>query len=120
MASPESIFISVLDSDQIAIIKVSGDVDSYTAPALDQAVAEALAGSPAGLIIDLSAVKFLASAGLRVLVTTHQQITAPTTFGVVAKGPAAYRPIELVRLHDMFSVYPSLDAALAGARTPSA
>jgi anti-sigma B factor antagonist len=118
MAGPESIFISVLDSDQITILKVAGDLDSLTAPQLDDVVADVLAKSPAGLIIDLSAVKFLASAGMRVLVTTHQKITAPTTFGVVAAGAATTRPIELVRLHEMFSVYPSLDSALSSARTP--
>jgi anti-sigma B factor antagonist len=52
-------------------LKVSGDVDPSTAPALDGEITTALAGvaDPPALVLDLSAVEFMDSSGLRVLIS---------------------------------------------------
>lgn len=48
---------------------VTGEIDAHTAPTL----AESLAGSGAGVRLDMSGVQFVDSSGLRVLIEAHQR-----------------------------------------------
>ena len=95
------------------VVSVSGVVDMLTAPALEQAIRAALAQNPAGLIVDFSDVEFLASAGMGILVATHDEATPDISFSVVADGPATSRPLKLVGIADMIPLYATLDEALA-------
>lgn len=113
MSGSESITISVTDQDGIAVVTVNGDVDLATVGELDAAVAESLARTPAALVIDLTGVDFLASAGLQALVATQQKIGTSAGFAVVANGPATSRPIQLTGLDQIFSLYSTLDEAIA-------
>lgn len=71
MSANDPITTSVAHRDGIAVVTVGGEIDSFTAPALEAAIAEALAVDPTALIIELSTVTFLASAGLQILAATH-------------------------------------------------
>lgn len=113
MSPGDLIAISVQHRDGVVVLAVEGEIDIATAPVLDAAVADALAEKPAALVIDLSAVTFLASAGLRILVQTTEQLSGRACFGVVASGAATTRPIQLMRLDSMFALHETLDAALA-------
>ena len=96
----------------VALLGVSGEVDALSAPRLERVVSDALEGNPKTLIIDLTKVGFLASAGLSVLANTHRQISHGIDFRVVAEGSATGRPLHLTGLDHDFAVYPSRDEAL--------
>lgn len=96
------------------MLAVSGDVDMVTAPRLAEAIDAAIATGPAALIVDLSKVQFLASAGMTVLVTAQDQLVPPTRFAVVADGPATSRPIKLMGIDSTFALYRTRNTALAG------
>lgn len=98
---------------QLVVVSVTGEVDAVTAPDLGAAIDEATAGDPAGLIIDLSGVDFLASAGLSVLVVTHDQLAGTARFGVVADGPFTRRPITVLGVDTIIALYRTLEEALA-------
>jgi anti-anti-sigma factor len=100
--------------DQAVVLTVSGEVDMLSSPRLAEAIATTLATKPAALIVDLSKVGFLASAGMTVLVTAQAEIAAPTQFAVVANGPATSRPIKLMGIDSVLALYSTLDAALNG------
>ncbi len=102
------------EADGAVVIAVSGDVDMVTAPRLAEAIDAAIATRPAALIVDLSNVQFLASAGMTVLVTAQDQVVPPTRFAVVADGPATSRPIKLMGIDSTFALYRTRDTALAG------
>lgn len=74
--------------DRAVVVTVSGEVDMLSAPRLAEAIHTALAARPAALIVDLSKVAFLASAGMTVLVTAQAEVVPPTRFAVVANGAA--------------------------------
>ena len=95
------------------VLVVSGEIDMLSAPQLADAIHTALAARPPALIVDLTKVDFLASAGLTVLVTAHADATPPTRFAVVANSPATSRPIKLMGLDSVLSVYDTLDSALS-------
>jgi anti-anti-sigma factor len=96
------------------VLSVSGEVDMLSAPQLAEAIHTASAAGPAALIVDLSKVDFLASAGMTVLVTAQAEVTPPTRFAVVANGPATSRPIKLMGLDSVLSIHSTLDDALSG------
>lgn len=98
---------------KVAVVAASGDLDMLTAPQLRAAVEAALSKEPAGLIIDLTKVDFLGSAGMQVLMETHNQAdAAQTRFAVVADGPATSRPLKITGIADLIDLYSSLEVAL--------
>ena len=98
---------------RVAVVAVSGVVDLLTAPQLERAIRAALDKKPTGLLVDFSEVEFLASAGMGVLVAIHDEVTPDTRFCVVAEGPATSRPLKLVGIADLITLYATRDEALS-------
>lgn len=94
------------------LVDVSGEVDVLSASRLEDAVAEVLGHGPVTMVVDLSRVAFLASAGLAVLVSSSQWAGEQVEFRVVAEGSATGRPLHLTGLDQQFAVYPSREEAL--------
>ncbi len=103
--------------DGLVVVSVGGSVDMLSAPWLTEAIDSALAKRPAGLIVDMSNVDFLASAGISILVTAHGHSDHSGRFGVVCDGPATYRPLTLMGLDEIIPLYRTLDDALDVLRT---
>ncbi|MGE2717181.1 STAS domain-containing protein [Mycolicibacterium litorale] len=97
---------------QVAVVRATGAVDMLTAPALHTAIRAAHGKNPTGLIVDLSDVEFLSSAGMHVLITTHDELTPQTRFAVVAEGPGTSRPLKITGLTDFIDLFSTLDEAL--------
>jgi anti-sigma B factor antagonist len=116
LSAPDSITATVTDHDGVAVLSISGEIDLVTAPALEEAIGAVVADNPTALIVDLSAVDFLGSVGLKILAATYEKLGSSTEFGVVARGPATRRPIHLTGLDKTFPLYPTLDDALTGVR----
>lgn len=112
----DAIATAVAYEDGIAVLTVRGEVDLATVPALEAAIDDALAAQPAALVVDLSAVEFLASAGLQTLVTTQERVRASAHFAVVAEGAATSRPIQLTGLDEIFELYPTRAEALSAVK----
>lgn len=94
-----------------AVISVSGVLDMLTSPQLEASITAALGKRPSAIIVDLSDVDFLASAGMGVLVAARDQAADVVKFGVVASGPATSRPLKLVGLAELIGLYSTLDEA---------
>ncbi|MDV3128851.1 STAS domain-containing protein [Mycobacterium sp. 21AC1] len=101
---------------EVSVVAVTGTVDMLTAPQLEEAIAAAAKSSPPAMVVDLSAVEFLASAGMGVLVAAHGDLTPAVRFAVVADGPATSRPLKLVGIADVVDLYATLDEALSALR----
>lgn len=97
----------------VTVLTVTGTVDMITSPQLDTALTAAMAAAPHAIIVDLSAVDFLASTGMGVLVAAHDALPAETRFAVVADGPATSRPLDLIGFAGILGVVPTLDDALS-------
>ena len=82
-----------------------------TSPLLEASLTTSLKQKPAAIIVDLSEVEFLASAGMGVLVAAREQAASDIGFGVVASGPATSRPLTLIGLADIIGLYPTLTEA---------
>ena len=104
--------------DRTAVLTVQGDVDALTAPRLTEKILDVAAEKPAALIVDLSELEFLASAGITVLVTAHEYITEKVNarFAVVADGPTTSRPLKMMSIDSVLNLYPKLQDALDALR----
>ena len=98
--------------DGLAVVSVGGSVDMLTAPGLSEAIDGALTKKPKGLIVDLSKVEFLGSAGISVLMKARDTLGDATPFCVVADGPATHRPLTLLGINELMSLCRTLDDAV--------
>lgn len=96
-----------------AVITVSGTLDMLTSPKLEAAIAAAVDKAPTAVVVDLSDVDFLASAGMGVLVAAHDDAEGKYGFAVVAEGPATSRPLKLVGLAELLGLRSTLDEVRA-------
>ena len=96
-------------------ITVEGEVDCSTAPQLAACLDSALTSGSAEVVVDLTAVTFLDSAGLHTLVSAHGRATGlgiPLRVRVATR--AVLRPIQVTGLEHVLSieqVEPSAGAA---------
>lgn len=99
------------------VLAVSGAVDEVTAPSLATDLDVVLMGEPALLVIDLTAVEFMSSAGMNLLIET-QRLTAATAtkVRVAADGTATSRPMRFIGIDRIIELYPTVDEALHGDR----
>lgn len=65
--------VLVKNSGDIAIVEVEGSIDSKTAPDLQQSILNII-DETNKIILDLSQVSFVSSAGLRVLLLVYRQL----------------------------------------------
>ncbi|WP_063821733.1 STAS domain-containing protein [Nocardia pneumoniae] len=109
--------VQVREHGEVDVVIVHGEVDMASAPRLQAALDEAQRGGKP-LVVDMSEVEFLGSAGLSVLLVASEAEQAPLR---VVASDAVRRPIELTGLDKLLSVFASLDAALAAdeSSTPS-
>lgn len=108
--------ITVVQRETIVVLVVTGEIDMQTAPHITESIAHAATAEPVAILVDLSNVDFLASAGMTALLTAHNDLAPHTRLGVVAAGPATARPMRLLGVDQTVLIYPTLDAALADLR----
>jgi anti-sigma B factor antagonist len=111
--SPSACVIGAESFGRVTVLSVAGVVDMLTAPQLEDAIKGALEQRPSALVINLSDVDFLASAGMGILVAAHDLASPEVKFAVVADGPVTSRPLKLVGIADIVNLYPTLDEALS-------
>lgn len=109
--------VSVTDDGHVTtVVHVSGDVDMLTAPAFADHVRRQLAGdggSPKCLVIDLTDVTFLGSAGLAVLAEAHNLAAARSVeLRVVAPTRLVLRPLQVTGLDKLLTVVTGPDPAV--------
>ncbi|MGC2655181.1 MAG: STAS domain-containing protein [Mycobacterium sp.] len=112
MSPADAITTSVTNRDGVAVVTVSGEIDLKTAPTFESAITTALEEAPTVLVVELSAVDFMASVGLRILAAARERLDEAVRVVIVANNPATRRPIQLTGLDQMFSLYRTLGDAL--------
>lgn len=112
----EGIRISSQRRDGFAVIAVTGELDIVTSRRFDECLAEARQDDD-HIIVDLSAVDFMDTGSLAVIVGHWKQLTAAG--GTLALAGARYRytkTLWITGLADRLPLYESVDAAVAAGR----
>ncbi|MFB8003776.1 STAS domain-containing protein [Nocardia sp. NPDC056000] len=99
-----------LDTDTASpVVTVTGEVDVTSAPMLDRVLRDALHTSPRTVVIDMTGVSFLGSAGITVLAAAAQH--SPELLRIVGSYPVS-RPLEITGADVLFAMCDSLPAAM--------
>jgi anti-sigma B factor antagonist len=111
----DNLLIVTDNTQNVAIMNVKGRVDSNTAPELGNALANLLNSDKNKIVLNLEAVEYLSSAGLRALVKALKDAQKS---GGDLRLAAVSQPIEVilrtVGMMQMFKMYPSEQEAIAG------
>lgn len=99
--------------DGAVVVSLAGELDLYNANAVRDALLECCAESPDRLIVDLSAVKFIDSTALGVLIEARTRMPNRRGFLLASPGLETRRALEISGLDRHFSVHESLDDARA-------
>lgn len=110
-----NLLINTDNTQDVSIMKVTGRVDSESAPELDSALTDLLNNNRSKIVLDLQAVDYLSSAGLRALVKALKN--AKTAGGDLHLASVS-EPIEIVLrtvgMLQLFEMYPSHQEAILG------
>jgi len=98
-------------NDGYVVVSLAGELDLYNASAVREALLECCAEAPERLIVDLSAVKFIDSTALGVLIEARSRLENKRGFLLAAPGLETRRALEISGLDRHFTVHESLDEA---------
>jgi anti-sigma B factor antagonist len=111
--------ITPVRAGPVCVLNVSGEIDLTSGPrlraALDEVLDDPRARALTGVVLDLSAVTFLGSAGLAVLVDAHEHATQRgISLKIVIDGPgsAVARAFQAAAIHEHLDLHHSLGEAL--------
>lgn len=97
------------------VVRLTGELDLYNAQAVREALIAACEESPDRLVVDLSAVNFIDSTALGVLIEARTRLANRRGFLLAAPGLETRRALEISGLDKHFTVHESLDEALGAA-----
>jgi anti-sigma B factor antagonist len=102
-----------ITTDGVELLVARGEIDIATSPRLITALNEGITDSTGPLIVDLSAVEFMDSTGLALLVRAQRRMSRRDRgFAVVCPDGPVWRIFELTDMLGTLRVSPSRDAAL--------
>jgi anti-anti-sigma factor len=118
VGSSDLLTVDINARGSAVVVSVRGELDLATVPVLRErldSISE-VSDSPSPLVIDLSAVTFIGSAGLALLVEQHNKCEERgTPMALVVAGSVVPRAIQVTALDQVFAVHTTVDDAIAGA-----
>ncbi|SDF41367.1 anti-sigma B factor antagonist [Lentzea fradiae] len=104
--------------ENAVVLQVTGELDSYTAPLLQEHLGKAFTEAAEGglaVVLDLTGISFLASSGLSVLVEYHLRgEDQGIPLRVVTPAGSALRALRATTLNETIQIYGTVPEALAG------
>ena len=93
------------------VVRLAGELDLYNASTVRETLLECCSEAPERLIVDLSAVKFIDSTALGVLIEARTRMANRKGFLLAAPGLETRRALEISGLDRHFAVHESVDEA---------
>ena len=106
--------ISVQQSDQISIVSIAGSIDALTADQVTGCIDERISSGEKYLVLDLSEVEFMSSAGLRVILGAMKETRQQGGDLYLAGAQAGVdRVLKMSGFSKILKTYDSVDEAVA-------
>ena len=104
----------VLRQHRPNVMPLEGDIDLHVSPVVSEALNAMIKKKPERIVIDLSRVTYIDSAGIAVLILAMQEVEAYGGKFFLSGLQETLRSIfETSRLERVFRIFPDVDAALA-------
>ena len=110
----EQFSTAIEEHDGTSVVRVSGELDVYTAVALRATLDGLAVGDTGRLVVDLTGLGFMDSSGLGVLIATKKRVESTNgSFAVVSDGGPVMRLLSVTGLVHVLNTFESVDAAVA-------
>jgi anti-sigma B factor antagonist len=97
------------------IVAVTGEIDLFTAPEFKQRVSAPIDEGRTRVIVDLTETTFIDSSSLGVLIGAHRRLRRlEGSLVIVCANDAIVKTFRITGLDGVFTIVPTLDAALDG------
>src|ERR1700758_3789620 len=101
--------------DGVDVLPLKGEIDLHVSPSVTASLNAMIEKKPKRLVVDLSNVSYIDSAGLAALIEAMQKVEGYGGKFMLAGLQETVRSIfEISRLDQVFQIFPDADAALAG------
>lgn len=98
----------------VTILSVNGSVDALTAPDLARAIVDEIAEDHVNLVVDLTSVEFMSSAGLRTLLGAVKETRSQGgDLRIASTNPGIDKVLKMSGFHNIAKVFTSHEAAVA-------
>lgn len=117
MGSSDLLTVDVGTRGDAVVVSVRGELDLATVPVLRESLdtVDQVSDAPSPLVVDLSAVTFIGSAGLALLVDLHNKCSEKSIpLALVATGSVVPRAIQVTALDQVFAMHDSVEGAIGG------
>jgi anti-anti-sigma factor len=103
--------IQIIDHKRVSVVSITGRVDGSTAGEFETTLNELTEAGKNNLILDMSEVDFVSSAGLRILVNTRKAVQA-SGGDIVLASPSdqVIETLDIAGLDVLFQQYPDLSS----------
>jgi anti-sigma B factor antagonist len=99
-----------------SVMSLAGEADVTTTALRDALTAEVAEGKPRLLLADMTALAFIDSAAMQMIITAHRVFRHEGgTLALASPGPAVARALKLAGISDVVPVYGSVADAIAAA-----
>ena len=106
--------IATQEYKRVAVMSVSGRVDSSTAPELESQLSQVVDGGRHHIVLDLKDVEYMSSAGLRAMVSTLKKVKRVNGDLRLANPSARVEEVlRLAGLTSIFSIHSTQEEAVA-------
>jgi len=106
--------IATQEFQRVAVMSVSGRVDSATAPELESRLRALVEADKNQIVLDLKDVEYMSSAGLRAMVSTLKQVKRVNgDLRISSPSPRVEEVLRLAGLTSIFSIHSSQEEAIA-------
>jgi len=99
----------------VGVLTVSGQIDAYSAPEIEKALT-AIINDQGRVVVDLAAVDYVSSAGLRVLLAglkqTRSQVAKAGDLRVVGLQPQVKEVFDIAGFTPLFKIYDDVTTAV--------
>jgi anti-sigma B factor antagonist len=113
--------IGVRSLDGVTVVDVAGEVDLYTAPRLEEALAKASTAAGSLVVVNLTKTGYLDSTALRVLTSALKRVRdRQGGMAVVSAQPKITKLFTLTGLDQVFTICTTEGEAITSVRTPPA
>lgn len=96
----------------VTILHVTGDVDSKTYQDLEAKAGEVIGGGASNILLDLSGVNFMGSAGLRAMHSIANKLKGGGQLKLLNPSDGVSRVMKTLGFDKFFDIHSSLDEAL--------
>lgn len=99
----------------VALVRITGDLNTASSPELEQHLQGLVADGQRRLVLDLSAVRYVSSAGLRIFLIYAKQLAKDGAFLLSGVTPVVRQVLDMTGFSNIIRIEPTAAEALQAA-----